>query len=115
MGKPDWYTQVLPKEEEKALAVIRLALAALPKPEHTGSLVHAPGTPEHLQGAPLDRNTCGCAVHRAHAALHRVLNPEIPTGEALAAVENAAEFLRNGTPIHPGSDVGLELLAAAGS
>lgn len=116
MGKqPDWFTQVLPEAEEKVRAIVRLALAALPLPDHAGSLVRDPKSPLHLQPAPLEINTCGCAVHRAHAALRRVLDPEIPTADAVIAVHNAADFLRNGTPIPPGSDVALELVTAAGS
>lgn len=53
-------------ERARVVAILKMAVAALPIPDHVGSAVDG-------QEAPLDANECACAPHRAHLAIRSAL------------------------------------------
>jgi len=54
------------EQRAQVMAILELALKALPIPDHTGSLKDG-------QGAPLEENDCACDLHRAHKSLRSTL------------------------------------------
>ena len=88
-----------------ATTALRLALAVLPKPDHTGAIE---GEPRFLPLA-LDQNDCACDLHKAHVAVRAAIAEA--EAEAKVQAQRAARRLEIQGATYPELDAIAERIA----